>query len=591
MKKGVEKLRPGKSKNKSRNKRNLLIAVGVLAAIAILYFAARHFLPDAAENLYLKAEKRNFNKAVQLVEKAYAGFVEEQTPYLTQAHRRRTEISVELNSGSGDFGPADIEGISSLLGKSKLVVDMKKQPGEGSSITNVSLLLEKVPFLDAELIADKQRLYFSVPVLMPGKYFSAEKDRLDELYDKFSVPVKPKKLPSSSEIASILEFDAAGFRESADKLGDVASKYFTKDTVKYGGQRELLISGETIRGTEVVVSLDEDSATALLHELTGLIAKEDALLRYTYGNFAGMSALAEDAGLFQLVEYMDQTGMAAMNEIERGLLETLKANQDINGFRKMFQETMGGYRVKNGFQMTVVIDRNNNILERKLVLDIKNTQGDGGLVLDIASGCSNTAFEDARNRFADIVLTRYGKDDVTERITEINIRPEFINNGNETNGSIAVEYAITTQGGERIGIKADLKYLSKPDELTLKNNKTVEFQVKLYGDTGEGTLEGEWNNTSWENNKLNSRNSVSKLSLNADLPFLGINNFSVVLNLAGEDRFGIEPFELPEISKDSVMDLVTATQDDLNRIEMEILASFGAFYLNNKPFFDAFLGK
>jgi len=578
-------------KSRSRGKRNLLIAVGVLAAVAILYFVTRLFMTEAAEELYLKAEKRNFDKAVQLAEKTYAGFMEKQAPYLKQAHRRRTEISAELNADGGAFGTIDIDGISRVLGKSKLVIDTKKQPGEGNSITNVSLLLEKVPFLDAELISNRQSLYFSVPVLMPGKYFSAERDRLDELYDKFSIPVRPKKLPSGLEIASVLEFDAAGFRESADKLNSAVSKYFTKDTVKYGEQRDLLISGETVMGMEIVVTLNEESATALLHELTGLIAQEDALLRYTYGNFAGLSTLAEDAGLFQMVEYMDQTGIAVMNEIERGFLESLKADHDVDGFRKVFQETMNRYRVKDGLRMTVVVDRDANILERKLVLNMQNSQGDGGIVLDIATGCSNTSFEDARNRFTDIVATRYGKGEVAERITELHIKPEFIKNGNETQGSIAMEYAVTPQGGERTGIKADLKYLSKPDELTLKNNKTVEFKVKLYGETGDGTLEGEWNNTSWENNKLNSRNSISKLSFYADLPFLGINNFSGVINLAGEDRFGIEPFELPEISQDRVTDLIAATQDDLNRIEMEIFASFGAFYLNNKPFFDAFIGK
>lgn len=39
------------------------------------------------------------------------------------------------------------------------------------------------------------------------------------------------------------------------------------------------------------------------------------------------------------------------------------------------------------------------------------------------------------------------------------------------------------------------------------------------------------------------------------------------------------------------MDLNAATQQDLDKIEMEIMASFGAFYLNNKPIFDAILGQ
>lgn len=572
-------------KRKSNNT-NLLIAVGAVAVIAIIVFTIRYFLPESAEALYLRAEKNSFEMTVKWVEENYTAFMEKQAPYLQEAHRRRIEITAQIGPGGEAFGSTDMGGLSDLIEKSKLVVDMRKQPRENNSLTNVSLLLEKVPFLDAELFTDRQKLYFSVPVLLPGKYFSAELDQLEQVYNKFSIPIQPKRLVTGAVIADALEFDAAAFKASAGKLGSAAAKYFTKDTVKYGQERELSISGEMIRGREVLVSLDEGSATALLHELTNLIAQEDALLQYTYGNIAQLSSLSEEAGLFRLFEYLDETGAAAMNEIERNLLEKLKVENDPEGFRKTLKETLNGYRVKDGLQMTTVIDEDGNILDRKLVLDLQGTKGNGGFTLDISSGCSNTVFEDARNRFADIIVSD------ASRVTELHIRPDFKKaEADKTSGSIAVEYAITPQGGDRTGIRFDMELSSKPDELTLKTNRNMDFRAKFFGDTGEGTLEGEWNNAAWQNNKLNSRNSTSEIRFKADLPFLGIHSFSGVLNLAGEDRFAIEPFTLPDVQQSSVMDLNAATQKDLDRIEMEIMASFGAFYLNNKPIFDAFFGQ
>jgi hypothetical protein len=579
----VERLRLGKQKS---NNKNLLIAVAVLAVIVIIVFIIRLFMTEPAEALYLRAEKNSFEKTVKWVEENYSAFLDKQSPYLQETHRRRVEITAQIEPDGQAFGITDMSMLSDLIEKSKLVVDMRKQPVENNSLTNVSLLLEKMPFLDAELFTDRQRLYLSVPVLLPGKYFSAELDRLEEVYDKFSISIQPKKLVTGATIAETLEFDAAAFRTSAGKLGRAAEKYFTKDTVKYGQEKELLISGETVKGREVLVTLSEESATALLQELSGLIVQEDALLQFTYGNIARLSSLSEEAGLFSMFEYLDETGAAAMNELERNLLEGLKVEKNLVVFKNALKETLSGYRVKDGLQMTAVIDEDGNILDRKLVLDLQDTKGNGGFVLDVSSGCSNTVFEDARNRFADIIVSD------ASRSIELHIRPDFKKaEGNETRGSIAFECAITPQGSDRTGMRLDIEISSKPDELTLKTNRNIDFKVKFFGDTGEGAIEGEWSNAVWQNKKLKSRNSTSQVRFKADLPFLGIHSFSGILKLAGEDRFAIEPFTLPDVRQSSIMDLNAATQKDLDSVEMEIMASFGVFYLNNKQIFDAFLGQ
>ncbi len=573
-------------KNRKSNNKNLLIAVGALAVIAIIVFAIRFFLPEPADALYLRAEKNSYEKTVRWVEESYTAFKKKQEPYLKEAHRRRTEITAQIGPDAEAFGSTDMAVLSDLIGKSKLVLDMRKQPVEDNSLTNVSLLLEKVPFIDAELLTDRDKLYFSVPVLLPGKYFSAELDQIEEVYDKLPIPIQPKKLVTGAVISETLEFNAEAFRASAGKLGNAAAKYLTKETVKYGQEKTLVISGDSIRGKEVLISLDEESATALLHELTDLIVQEDVLLQFTYGNITKLSSLSEEAGLFRLFEYLDETGTAVMNEIERNLLESLKMDTDIEDFRKNLRDTLRGYTVKDGLQMTTIIDVDGNILDRKLVLDLLDTKGNGGFSLDISSGCSNTVFEDARNRFADITVSD------ASRIIEMHIMPDFEKaEKNKTSGNIAFEYSITPNGGNRTGIRLDLELSSRLDELTLKTNRNMDFRTEFFGDIGEGTLEGEWNNSSWQNNKLRSRNSTSEIRFKADLPFLGIHSFSGVLNLAGEDRFAIEPFALPAVQPSSVMDLNAATQNDLDMIEMEIMASFGAFYLNNKQIFDAFLGQ
>lgn len=587
-----------------KKKNIIIIAAGLLLAGVIAYIAVRTLGTPAAAGLYYKAESRNFERIAHWMEQQHDAFTESQKPYMDKNHRLRTELTASVGSGGKAFGLAADGRMMELIEKCKLVADTRRQPQTGVSQTDLSLLLQKVPFIDAKIHSDKETIYFTVPVLMPGKYFSADIGRLDEVYDKFSIPIKPKKLVNSADIAGNIEFKAETFRNSAGKLGDIVKKYVTADKVKYGQDKDVTVSGQAFRGREVLVSLDEEAATAMLHELADVISQDDALLSYTYGNFTRLSTLADDAGLFGFLSFMDETGAAAMNKFEEELLKGLNVREDRERFSKSLKETIGGYRLKNGLQMALVIDRDENILERKLSLDVQSISGDKGFVLDIGTGSTNNSFDDPRNRYADVVITAKPAADASQAdaaeeggngadgVTELHIRPEFTKTGVQGGkGSLDISLAFTPQGGAGTGIDVKLDITGGRDELTLKKNTSVKFQANITGETGDGTLEGEWSESAWENKKFDSRNSTAELSFSADLPFLGISNFSGVLNIASEDRFGTEPVTLPDISQSEVTALDDVTKSDIDRIEMEILASFGTFYLSNKAIFDAFLGQ
>ena len=583
-----------------KNTKRLYISIVVLVAILIVFLVIKLLLPKNAVDFYINAEKRNLDRIIQWADERYTGFIKRQMPYMEETHRRRVEITANLESGGEAFGLGQTDQLSGILKKCKLIVDTKKQPQEGNSLSNLSLLVERAPFIDAELFSDKRALYATVPVLTPGKYFSARLDQLDEVYDKYSIPIKPKKLVSAVEIAQALEFDGAVIRNSIEKLSNIAAKYLTKNTVKYGGNREILISGEKLNGREVLVSLDEALATALLYELADSIVDDGALIRYTYGNYANLSSLANDMGLFRLFEYMDETGTVLLNESEKALVDSLSKEKHVEDLERAFKETIRKYIIKDGFNMTLLIDNDGNILLRNVILELVNEEDNNSLILDIGTGSSSTVFEDARNRALNLVLTEKtadsnmgnGNNGETMKVRELHILPVFEKvKGAGTKGSVAIEYAYSSPGEERVGFDLDIDISSVQDELTLKWNKKIGFDARVFMDTGVGNLQGELINSTWENNKLKSRNSTSEIRINVDMPFIGVHDFSVGINLAGEDRFAIEPFTLPDVQSSAVTDLNEATQEDLDKIKTEIMASFGSFYFSNKPLFDAFLGQ
>lgn len=604
---------------KFKSRRMILIIAGVLLAAAGILLAAKLLWNMNAREFYFKAESNNFRKYSQWINKNYTSFMENQMPYTDTAYRRRVEFTADIKSGGKPFGLKDADRLSDLVKRSKLVVDTKRQPEDDTAITNVALLIEKAPFIDAELFTKAGKLYFTVPVLLPDKYFSANIDKIDEVYDKFSIPVRPKRLINAAEIAQALKFNETELDRSAEKLSSVFSNLITEDVVKYGQETELTISGQTVKGREVLVSLDSPSATALLGELAGFITVDETLLAYTYGNFADLSTMLDDAGLFRLFEFMDESGIVVLDENEKGLVNRLNVRKDLEGFRKAFKESLSNYVIKDGLKMAVIIDKAGNILDRKLTLDLTAPEGGKSFKLELNTGSSSTVFEDCRNRFIKIVVTELdtggdakvddgsASDNNTAndssankanssnrsiRIIELLVTPVFAKPvGTETQGNIDISYAVTAQSGIKSGTDISLELSGKTDSLTLKRNNIVKYQMKMYGEGGEGNFDGELNRFTWKNKKLNTANSTTKITVQANLPSFGIKDLSAVVNMAGEDRLGIEPFTLPDVQKTAVTDLNAATEKDLDRIEMEMLSSFGTFYLANKSVFDAILGQ
>lgn len=633
-----------RTRKSSKNNKMMILMTLVILAAAVAYIATV-MRPESAAEMYFNAEKQNIDRILQKIDETYTGFMTKKEPYLKSVYRRRIELTSDIKSGVEIFSKNSGGQVGEIIKTSKLVVDTVRSPSEGVSATEASLLIRKTPLMGMELFTREGKLFCSIPVLMPKRYFSTRFDQLDEVYDKLSLPVKPKKLLDDVAVAQVLKFDKSAFTEAAAKIAGIFKKYVTGDDVKYGQDKEVIISGRTVRGKEVIISLSEEAATPLFRELARASADSGLFLEYTYGNIAGLSGLLNDAGLFRLLEYLDETGTISFSGYEKNIIGGLNLDKDVEGFAEALKETAENYRLSDGFSMALVIDGDKNILERKLTLEIVGTaEGNkSSYTLEICTGSSNTKFEDARNRFVDIVLTEYGvtgkanaapkttatietssgetfsgetssggttgaakaadasesisvSDANTDRAvpiktTEFRIMPSFEKTaGTETKGTVEIRYAIR-EGTSVTGFDLDLDISESMDGETQKRNRITLFRANIFSDGGKGTIEGDIDSYSWENKKLNSTNYTSKINIGVNLPFQDINNFSATLYLAGEDRFGTGAPKLPELIQESVTDLNAATRKDLDRIKIEALASFGELYLSNKALFDSFLGQ
>lgn len=571
----------------SRTKKLILIITVAIIIAAVVYTAWSALTRKSTEELYLDAEKKLFGEMADNIGKQYASLKEKYKPYMEEAYSTRTELSLKIAGGLESFGFDDSGAVTGILDKSKLIVKTKTHPVKGISITEADLLLERAPFLNARLFSDPQTIWLSVPDFLPDRYFSVKRDDLEGLYDKFSIPVKPLKLISGRELAANLSFELSTFRNSAEKLADIYSGYLQGGAVADNGQKTINFGGGMAGGREVLVRLDEENATSLLRELLTAIANDDGLLLYTYGNFASISGLLDDAGLFRLFGFMDETGAMVLSDYEREILKKLNTGGDMEEFRGNLLKAAASYRLRDGIKMSVLLDKSGNIVYREVSLDFLNTEGGASFRTDIAMGNGTAGY-----KHVGIAFREYdpGSAEEIRRTTELSIRSAVEESeSSQKEGRIDIDYAIT-EGSERSEIDIGIDISDRTDEKTLKRLSNIKLEADISGDVGEGNIIAVIDNASWSNRKLNKSNRTTEITLDADLPFLGISGFSATMSIAVEDSFGIEDFSLPDPDESAVMDLYTASGEDLDKLEKDIMASFGSFYLNNKYIFDALLG-
>ncbi len=578
----------------SRNSRKsvIIISLCIIFAAVLAYIIYSAVSRKSTTEIYLDAESKNFERIVNKIEGYYASFVEKQKPYMEGPNRSRTEITADIKGAEELLGLKNAGQVSGIINRAKLIIDTRTQPQKGISAAEASLLLERTPFLNAELYSDGRTIWFAVPEIMPGRYFSTQRDRLGDLYDRFSIPVKPMDTISGPKIAKSLVFDREPLMASAKKLGDIFTGYFTDETVTLKGKLDFAAGEKTFEGLEFHIYLNEERASSLFRELFTAVSEDEVLLKHVYGNYANMTALLDDAGLFRLFGYLDDTGTMTLSDYERKIVDRLSESKDIDAFGSRLKQLAADYRLKDGLIMKVVIDKDGNILAREIMLDISNIKGGTSYNLDIFTACSNEVLDDIRNRKVSITLVEYGGEE--NRTTELSVVPVFEKTdgaGADTRGKIDIMYAVTGANGIRNQMDIGLDISGGLDQKTQRRNRTIKIDAKITGETGDGSVSGTLSNMSWSNKKQKTTNSVTSIDISADLPFLNINDFSARLDIKDEDSFDIGDFPLPDMGRENVMDLGTASDEDLNRLEMEVMASFGAFYLNNKYIFDAFFGQ
>ncbi len=558
------------SKNNYISKRPVLILVAALliivASIVTVLVVKSTKTP---RDLWFDAERRNFSKYSGQFDNYYNIMVEKDKARQAERYRTRVELTADISSrDKKPFGIDNPTGIFDIIGKCKVVADTNRDAVAGTSATELSLLLEKNPLLGADIYtADVKadgpggsklgsRLYFDIPFLSPDRYFSFERDKLEQVYERFALPVRPVRLPTLNESLKALHYDKGEVDSSAITIGTMVSGFIGEKDVAFGEKVQVEIRGQKIQGQQIFVTIGEKDAAALVKGLAEEVFKDEKLMALTYGNLASFSDLAADAGLFQLLEYLEKAGGLVFSGDEKEMIKTAEFKEDLESFMASILKELETVEFPDGIEMTVVIDGQGSILDRRINAAMKDRE-EG----DEADVNVHTAF-------------------MSSEIEGVN------------DGRLEISWSGTADGiMNSNSITVDLD--SGIDSASNKRMDTIKYNL-AWGNTTEGgqeAISGQITSLSWKNDKLRTENRNTEISIKMKLPSFGVDDTDISLKLAGEDRLGIDPFSIPALDSKKNTDIYTATDEELGRVERELMASLGVFYLTNKPVMDAFITK
>ncbi|MCX7843420.1 MAG: hypothetical protein N2489_10195 [Clostridia bacterium] len=573
-----------------KNKWIIAAALLIAGAAAFILFSRGGQTP---KQFYLKAEAKNFEKYSKRIKQGYKEFYTYYEPYLNSRSKTRLELTSSIKSESENpFGISNARGIIDILSKSKLIIDSAHDPKAKESLTKASYLLERSPMLDVNIFTANRQLGLNIPVLLAEKYFIVDTDRIDEVYKRFKIPVAPKRIFRMSDIARDLNFSEEEFDGAVDKYGSLISSLIKDEDVKYGKQENRIINSKEKRCRELSVTMDAQETKILFQELAEDVSADDKLIKLTFGNYIILASMLDDAGVFQLVEFLENSGVLSLNDVLKSYISNLNIKNTQVGLSKELVQFIERMDFPEGLTMTMLVDNTGNIVERKISV-IMAEKGGRNILLDIKTGLKDENSDIFSKGGLDlgVTLKEQGKDklflgwSVNTDITETE-------KSGGRNGSINVSHARKRNDKDEFAISANFYVDSRTDAATLKKIGSTRYEIGFWAQDPKvvDRFFGDVKWESWKNNKQKTLNRNINMDLNFELPTLDLKNTSIKLDIKAEDKFDIE-FKLPEVKNENRIHLNSITDRDLKKVEEDIAKSFGVFYLQNKPLIDAVAGE
>ncbi|WP_375090969.1 zinc-ribbon domain-containing protein [Peribacillus sp. RS7] len=324
---------------KRQFKKRTLIITAILAFIMFSSAAAAIILHKSPKELYLLSEYKTYQSSKEGWVDKYGDTIEFQEKMMKEPSSSEMTLSgkVEMDSLSNE---QDLEMIQESFNQASLTAKTEQDPISNQGYYKLALNVDKERALDVEMFQTKERLGLKVPILYEKFLYL----NIDE-YGEFMRMIDPSYAGTETLEVSDLEWQDLKLTEKEQEYIQKRYGAFLLDNLEGKNFKmkkgvEFKREGETMKVREVTLKLSSSETKNLVNDFMDHLIKDEKLHNM----------------IVTRAQKVSKAGSPDAKELKRQLLDGLKAAK---------QETKG-FRFSKGFSSTLIIDKDEQIIDRKV---------------------------------------------------------------------------------------------------------------------------------------------------------------------------------------------------------------------------------
>ena len=574
---------------KSKSGKVLLVIVLLIAFLVINAFVILNFFPQVVlspKNMYLVAEYQAKNKLISQIGDFFNdGFVKDSLKTFSTPFSNTVDLSMKLKpekftGAMGQQVKQQLASINDLLSSSKITVSQGVDYKQEKMNEKISLNIKGNEMLNSEFSFDKDRLGISIPAIY-NKYITLNTKDLTTVNEKLGQTGGLKKIPTPFDFMKAVKLDNKDLDKVVKDYSDFFANYISNNDVKFTKGAKVVTPEGNISCNQLTLKLEQARFKDLRIKLLEKISNDDRLLSLTAGNIVNILKVYDEAGVFD-------------NLPVKGLPEEFKdinrVKEDIKKDIEKLKNETNESKNSSEFVMTLLVDRNFKVLERKVELSDKAEMG--GLKSDNLTTLSFLDYKQPKSKGQNSQVEIKMEDHINNYAEgyKLNILEQPVVKGKPQSSTVVCEYYTAKDGKEVKPIT--LKFDIIKDNMVKNKHQSIKSDFDMNFTIGLGIVRGlrvTGKYASDMDRDAINKTLKSKTDIDADFKLTGTasqgdEEAGIVFNVNRQIKFDA-PVNIPELNSSNSIDLNSASKEEVISAAQEIQKNVSDFYNKNKDLF------
>jgi hypothetical protein len=378
----------------------------------------------------------------------------------------------------------------------------------------------------------------------------------------------PNKTLTNDDIFKAIKINNDDVKSLLKKYGKLYYNSLDEKSITLEKKSTFKVDGEEISCRKFTLTLDEKQFKSLIETFYNTMSEDDMLIDLTQGNIASIINLYKDAGFFDST--MDLSTITNK--------DTFKEN--LKSFKKTLKEELDKINLPSGFKMTLWVDKNNQILDRRFDTEIVSDEDTVITSLELKKW--NSKKDNSKNGSLGLLLSSKKADN---KLDFNIVSKSALDKSNENrNENITINYALSGSDISASELSFNLNSTKSKDKVTNDSKNDIKFDFTFSQYNTDFNSTGQVLTTGWANKKNKTDGYSSAINLNLNMPGIAKDSLILKANIKQDYTYDIE-FKLPEINDSNSINLNKADKSQLDSVIEEIQGSVQEFLMQNLNMF------